>query len=112
MQIVNVAPYGVNRGRAPKKRTCYFFLFSGANLRSLQTTHMKCAEHVDILAQIICAKFKNDTTKDNGYTKCMKTEKTIPKRISAVCISLLCYSTMSKLLPSIVRDTGSNLLVQ
>ena len=35
-----------------------------------------------------------------------------PKRISAICISLLCYSTMSKLLPSIVRDTGSNLLVQ
>ena len=31
--------------------------------------------------------------------------------ISAVCISLLCYSTMSKLQPSVVMDTGCNLLV-
>ena len=33
-----------------------------------------------------------------------------PRRISAVCISLLCYSTMSKLPPYIVRDTGNNIL--
>ena len=33
-------------------------------------------------------------------------------RISVVCVSLLCYSTMSKLLQSIVRDTDNDLLVQ
>ena len=36
----------------------------------------------------------------------------VQRRISAVYISLLCYSTMSKLTPSIVRDTGNNLVVQ
>ena len=35
-----------------------------------------------------------------------------PRRISAACISLLCYSTMSKLLLSIVMDAVNDLLVQ
>ena len=38
--------------------------------------------------------------------------KTILRRILTVCISLLCYNTMSKLLLSIVRDTGNNPLVK
>ena len=93
-----------------------FYLFSGAsNLRSLQATYPKCAEYIDILVYIIHAKFKSERTKDNGYTGCTKMEKsikTIGRRISAVCISFLYYSSMSKLLPPIGRDTGNNLFVQ
>ena len=75
-----------------------------------QATYLKFGEYVDILVKIIYAKFKND--KDNGYTGCKKIENfLLPTRISAVCISLLCYSTMSKLLASIVRDTGNQVLV-
>ena len=51
-------------------------MFPGtSNLRSLQATYMKFAEHVDIWVQIIYAKFKNDRAKDNGDTRCMKMEK-------------------------------------
>ena len=38
-------------------------------------TFLKFAEYVDMLIQIIYAKFKNDRTKDNGYTGCKKMEK-------------------------------------
>ena len=63
-----------------------------------------------ILVQII--EFKNNRAKDTGCTGCMKLEKKmfLFLRISAACISLLCYSTMSKLILSIGRDTGNNLL--
>ena len=53
-------------------------------------------------------------SKDNLYKESMNMEKNFfyfPRRISGVCSSLFCYSTMSKLLPSIVRDTRNNLLV-
>ena len=44
-------------------RTRYFDLFSGAsNLRSLQAAYLKFFEYVDMLVQIIYAKFKNDRT--------------------------------------------------
>ena len=75
-------------------------MFSGAsNLRSLQVIYLKF-----ILVYIIHKNFKNDRTKDNGYTdhitgytKMEKNIKKISNKISAVCVSLLCYSTMSKL---------------
>ena len=74
----------------------------------------KPMQHVDILVQIIYAKFNNDRAQDNGHTWCMDMEKKIfqERFQQALFISLLCYSTMSKLLPSFVRDAGSNLLVQ
>ena len=51
-------------------------MFSGAsNSRSLQAIYLKFAEYVDILVQIIYAKFKNDRTKNSGDTGCMKMEK-------------------------------------
>ena len=34
------------------------------------------------------------------------------KAVSSACISLLCYSTMSKLQPSVVMDTGNNILLK
>ena len=45
-----------------------------------------------------------------GILGARKWEKSIfsSKLISAACISLLCYSTMSKLLPSIVRILDNN----
>ena len=94
------------------KCTSYFDLFSGAsNLRSLRTTYLKCAEYVDILKQIC----KIHEGKGQWLYRVQKNGKEtflFPRRISAVCISLLCYSTMTNLPPSIVRDTGNNLLVQ
>ena len=80
---------------------------------SLQAIYLKFGEYVYVLVRIIYAEFKNDRAKDNGYTGCIKMEKTFfPRKIPTVCTSLLCYSTMSKLTLSVVRDTGNNLLVQ
>ena len=63
-------------GVSAQKCTRYFYMFSGAsNSRSLQATYLKFAEYVDILVQIIYAKFKNDRTKNSGDTGCMKMEK-------------------------------------
>ena len=63
--------------------------------------------YVEMLIQIICANFEKDRVKDqvhgNGKTHLLK--------FSKACFSLLCYSPMSKLLPSIVKYTGNNLLV-
>ena len=57
----------------PKNALIIFF--SGvSNLRSLQATDLKFAEYVEISVQIIYTKFKNDRTKDNGYTGCTKME--------------------------------------
>ena len=39
---------------------------------------VKFAEYVDILEQIIYAKYKNNRAKDNGYTGCTKMEKKPP----------------------------------
>ena len=62
MQIVSVMPYYVNEGNRSKMHPL-FYLFSGAsNLNSLQDTDMKFPEYVDILVQIIYAKFENDGT--------------------------------------------------
>ena len=44
-----------------------------------------------------------------GAKKCRK--HLLKKIVSAACISLLCCSTTSKLLQSMVRATGYNLLV-
>ena len=66
------------------------------------------AQNVEILVQIVYATFKKEREKDNGYTGCKKWRKYnffILKMISATRILLLCCSTTSKLLPSIVRDT-------
>ena len=45
----------------------------------------------------------------DSVQKTGKTNFLFPKVISTACISLLCYSTISKLLPSIFRDTGNNI---
>ena len=63
---------------------------------------------------IICAKYKNDGTKDNGYTGCRKMEYRVffiisEKKFIGLYL-LLCYGTMSTLPPSVVRDTDNNLL--
>ena len=52
------------------KCTHYFYMLLGAsNLSSLQATYLlKFAEYVDIVGEIIYAKFKNDRAKDNGYS--------------------------------------------
>ena len=43
-------------------------------------------EYVDILVQIIYAKFKNDRTKDNGDTGCTKMEKNFSEKdFSSMC---------------------------
>ena len=61
--------------------TCYFYLFSGApNWRSLQATYMKFVEYVDMLVEIVFAKFKNDRAKDSGNTGCTKMENNIFSR--------------------------------
>ena len=92
-------------------------MFSGTSkLRRPQATHLKSAENVDILIQIICAKVNNDRTKDNRCTECTEIENIFflfQWKISAVCISLLCYSTMSKL-PGIlaITYTGNNIYWQ
>ena len=84
-------------------------------MRSLQATYLKFAECVDILVQVIYTKFKHDRVKDRGDIGCTKMEKKKNYFISEdfmYCIPLLFYSTMSKLPPSIDRDTDNNLLVQ
>ena len=84
-------------------------------LMSQNLFKVKVAEYVDIFVHSICGKFKNDRTKDNEYTRCTEMDKNIKqilRRISAFCISLFCYGTISKLLQSILRDTGKNLLVK
>ena len=68
MQIVSVTPYNVNRGKHPKT-PLLFYLFSGvSNLRILQATYLKFAEYVDIVKQIIYAKFNNDRATNIVYT--------------------------------------------
>ena len=52
-----------------QNRTHYYDLFSGAsNLRSLQAIYLKFVEYVDILVQIVYAKFKHNKENNNGYT--------------------------------------------
>ena len=34
--------------------------------------YLKIVEHVDMLVQIVNAKFENEREKDNGYTGCAK----------------------------------------
>ena len=91
--------------KVPQNAPTILISSGASNLRSLQATNLKCAEYVDKLVQVIHAKFKNDRSHRKGHFK-----KIV--RISAVCISLLCYNSMSKLLPYVARDTGNNLLVQ
>ena len=51
------------------------------------------------------ATFENERGKDNGYTRCKKMGNLFfLKIISAASISLVYYSTTSKLQPSIVGD--------
>ena len=65
-------------------------MFSGAsNSRSLQAIYLKFAEYVDILVQIIYAKFKNDRTKNSGDTGCMKMEKNF--LVLGICFNVLFY---------------------
>ena len=54
-----------------------FLYVCDSNLSSFQATYLKFAEYVDIVVQIIYAKFKNYRSKDNGYTGCTKMEKNI-----------------------------------
>ena len=80
-----------------------------SNLRSFQAMYLKFADNVDILVQIVYAKFENhEKGKDKMYTGCtiMATKIFFLKMIS-----LLCYRTMSTLQPSIVRDTGNNIFL-
>ena len=66
-------------------------------MRSLQATYLKYVEYADILSM---------------HNSRLIEQWVIMIRISAVCISLLCCNIMSKLLPSVDRDTGNILVVQ
>ena len=110
MQIVSVTPYNVNGGKQLRPQMHSLFLSVFRCLRNIQVTYMKFAECINILELIIYAKFKNDRTK--GMPRARKWKRIFFSRmISAVCISLLCYSTMSTLLPSIVRDTDNIIII-
>ena len=87
-----VMPYCVNGGKHPKMHLLFFLsVFRCLIFEKITHYISEIAEYEDILVQIIYAKFKNDTAKDNGYTKCTKMLKNFcQRRISAVCISLLC----------------------
>ena len=82
-------------------------MLGASNLKSFQDMYLKFAENVDILLQIVYKKFENSGRKDNGILGAQFFF--FPKMLLAACITLLCYSTMSKLQPSIVRDTGNNI---
>ena len=95
--------------------TCPTFLVSVLKfikyIKTLQATFQKCAFYVDILVQITYVKsYKNSKmtgSRTMGTLGARKWEKVISKMVSAACISLLCYSTTSKLLRSIVRNSGN-----
>ena len=84
----------VNMGRASKSAPVIWMCFQIFVI-------LKLAEYIDILADIIYAKFKIDREKGNWYTACMKIKKCnffiSESDFISVCILLLFYSTRSKL---------------
>ena len=80
-----------------------------SNLRSFLAIYLKFAGNVDILEQIMNAKFENERGKDN---------RSIPgEKIGKILFSsendftgLYFIVATSKLQPSVVMDTGNNLL--
>ena len=89
-----------SKGTAPSLNTLAsgILICSTVSIRSVEEFHplpviyYPFVEYVHILVQLICAQFKSDMIKDNGYTGRMKMETNIKilRRISAVCMSLLC----------------------
>ena len=82
---------------------------------ALRSLFLKLAEYVDIIGtDYLCKNSRMIGQRTMGILGARKWKRIyfLFPRISAVCISLLCYSTVSKLLPSIVRDTDNNILVQ
>ena len=113
MQIVYIMPYDVNGGKCPNAPVIFICFSSASNLRCLQATYMKFAEYIDILIQIIYAKVKNNRAKDNRDTRCtnMENKKFFFQEGFQQSVFHCCV-TMFKLLPSIVRETGNNILIQ
>ena len=60
-----------------------------SNLRSLQAACLKFYEHVDILVQIIYAKFKNDRAKNNRYIGCPEMERNNSEDFSSLYFTVV-----------------------
>ena len=64
--------------------------------------YLKVAEKVDILEQIVNAKFENEKEKDNRYAGCKIWGILFSNIISAACISLLQHPNCNRLLSAIL----------